>query len=415
MKYVSIFSVTLKSAITPSFIGLIATTLPGVRPSMSFASRPTATTSPLILLIATMEGSFTTIPLPCENTNVFAVPKSIARSDENRLNTDLRLYPFLFITASPCGEDLARQELRVRPPNSPSSIVAVFAGPRKTANRRLPVLLGHHDRDLLLGRATPAVRANHHDGVLARFQGLRKMPEHPIRRNVCHWLCVDDQRSSRFCSSDDLCYPSVNLRAHDLQQHLLRFALRYQRELERFAEFAGLFLCVRGRHVPEIISRFEAAHLRVRSCHFHFFHQLREHVRWADAQGIAHCIIHGLPFEMDFRGLRILRNDRRQVQRNNQPGRRQHVHFLRWPSAREAHLFPLREFDLLVPTVYFRLTRRNHDFMLVLLRVVFYRRAAVLLHERGCILHAHRRLRVTQGPRRRCQVHRARVDAHRRV
>jgi hypothetical protein len=55
-----------------------------------------------------MEGSFTTIPLPCENTNVFAVPKSIARSDENKLNTDLRLYPFLFITASPCGEDLAR-------------------------------------------------------------------------------------------------------------------------------------------------------------------------------------------------------------------------------------------------------------------------------------------------------------------
>ena len=101
MKYVSIFSVTLKSAITPSFIGLIATTFPGVRPNMSFASRPTATTSPLALLIATIDGSFTTMPFPCENTSVFAVPKSMARSDENRLNTDLRLYPFLFITAFP--------------------------------------------------------------------------------------------------------------------------------------------------------------------------------------------------------------------------------------------------------------------------------------------------------------------------
>ena len=82
---------TLKSAITPSFIGLMATTLPGVRPNMSLASRPTATTSPLVLLIATIDGSFTTIPLPCANTSVFAVPKSIARSDENKLNTDLRL------------------------------------------------------------------------------------------------------------------------------------------------------------------------------------------------------------------------------------------------------------------------------------------------------------------------------------
>src|SRR5215472_14440869 len=125
MKYVSIFSVTLKSAITPSFIGLIATTLPGVRPSMSFASRPTATTSPLILLIATIEGSFTTIPLPCENTNVFAVPKSIARSDENRLNTDLRLYPFLFITAFP----LRRGSCPVGTPSTASQTLLLLLSP----------------------------------------------------------------------------------------------------------------------------------------------------------------------------------------------------------------------------------------------------------------------------------------------
>ena len=38
MKYCSIFSVTVKSAITPSFIGRIAVIWPGVRPSMFFAS-----------------------------------------------------------------------------------------------------------------------------------------------------------------------------------------------------------------------------------------------------------------------------------------------------------------------------------------------------------------------------------------
>src|SRR5487761_416237 len=102
IKYVSIFSVTLKSAITPSFIGLIATTLPGVRPSISFASLPTATTSPLFLLIATIEGSFTTMPLPFANTSVFAVPKSMARSEENRLNTDLIEYPFFMNPLAPC-------------------------------------------------------------------------------------------------------------------------------------------------------------------------------------------------------------------------------------------------------------------------------------------------------------------------
>jgi hypothetical protein len=64
MKYVSIFSVTSKSAITPSFIGLIATMFPGVRPSISLASRPTASTRPFNLLMATIEGSLTTMPLP---------------------------------------------------------------------------------------------------------------------------------------------------------------------------------------------------------------------------------------------------------------------------------------------------------------------------------------------------------------
>src|SRR5262245_37373154 len=76
---------------TPSFIGLIATMLPGVLPSMSFASLPTASIRPLTLLIATMEGSFTTMPLPRAYTQVFAVPRSIARSLENRENRERRL------------------------------------------------------------------------------------------------------------------------------------------------------------------------------------------------------------------------------------------------------------------------------------------------------------------------------------
>src|SRR5246127_719821 len=91
MKYVSIFSVTLKSAMTPSFIGLMATMLPGVRPSISLASLPTASTSLVFLFIATIEGSLTTMPLPRAYTRVLAVPKSMARSLEKMLNSDRRL------------------------------------------------------------------------------------------------------------------------------------------------------------------------------------------------------------------------------------------------------------------------------------------------------------------------------------
>src|SRR5918999_1219513 len=73
---------------TPSFIGFIATMLPGVRPSISFASRPTASTRPLILLIATIDGSLTTMPLPRAYTHVFAVPRSMARSLEKSEKTE---------------------------------------------------------------------------------------------------------------------------------------------------------------------------------------------------------------------------------------------------------------------------------------------------------------------------------------
>ena len=65
MKCCSIFSVTWKSAITPSFSGRMAVILPGVRPSMRLASMPTASMVfwPLWTRIATTEGSFSTMPL----------------------------------------------------------------------------------------------------------------------------------------------------------------------------------------------------------------------------------------------------------------------------------------------------------------------------------------------------------------
>ena len=60
----SITSVALKSEITPSRSGLMASTIPGVRPSISEADSPTAKTLPVLLLTATTEGSLRTIPLP---------------------------------------------------------------------------------------------------------------------------------------------------------------------------------------------------------------------------------------------------------------------------------------------------------------------------------------------------------------
>src|SRR5918997_756089 len=65
---------------TPSLSGLIATMLPGVRPSIRLAAEPTATTLSALLSMATTEGSESTIPCPLTNTRVFAVPRSIATS-----------------------------------------------------------------------------------------------------------------------------------------------------------------------------------------------------------------------------------------------------------------------------------------------------------------------------------------------
>ena len=80
MKWRSICSVTSKSAMTPSFSGRMAEIDPGVRPSMRFASTPTACTSPERVSMATTEGSERTMPRPRTYTSVFAVPRSTAMS-----------------------------------------------------------------------------------------------------------------------------------------------------------------------------------------------------------------------------------------------------------------------------------------------------------------------------------------------
>jgi hypothetical protein len=69
MNCLSICSVTVKSAITPSFIGRMASMLPGTLPSICLASLPTAAIvflplGPPSCRIATTDGSLRTIPLP---------------------------------------------------------------------------------------------------------------------------------------------------------------------------------------------------------------------------------------------------------------------------------------------------------------------------------------------------------------
>ncbi len=68
MNCLSICSVTVKSAITPSFIGRMAVMVPGVLPSICLAEWPTAmivflALGPPSVRIATTEGSFSTMPL----------------------------------------------------------------------------------------------------------------------------------------------------------------------------------------------------------------------------------------------------------------------------------------------------------------------------------------------------------------
>ena len=62
---------------TPADSGRVATILPGVRPSILWASSPTASTLLVFLSMDITEGSFNTIPLPLIYTSTLAVPKSM--------------------------------------------------------------------------------------------------------------------------------------------------------------------------------------------------------------------------------------------------------------------------------------------------------------------------------------------------
>ena len=93
MNCLSISSVWVKSAMTPSFMGRCVVMLPGVRPSIFLASAPTAATSrpPWLWRTATTEGSFRTMPWPRTKMRVLAVPRSIERSFENRPRSFLNI------------------------------------------------------------------------------------------------------------------------------------------------------------------------------------------------------------------------------------------------------------------------------------------------------------------------------------
>src|SRR5882724_11390944 len=103
-------------------MGLMATILPGVRPSISLASLPTASTSPVVLLIATMEGSLTTIPFPLAYTKVLAVPRSIARSEENRLKRERK---FIELKVIHFGRDKPRRPEGVHPHGNTAWVITL--------------------------------------------------------------------------------------------------------------------------------------------------------------------------------------------------------------------------------------------------------------------------------------------------
>ena len=83
---------------------------PGVRPSMRFASTPTACTSPVRWSMATTDGSLSTMPRPRTYTSVFAVPRSTAISRPPMPPSHLDRP----IAMLPCCEDAARGSGRPR-------------------------------------------------------------------------------------------------------------------------------------------------------------------------------------------------------------------------------------------------------------------------------------------------------------
>src|SRR5271156_4019712 len=112
IKYRSIASVTSKSLITPSFSGRIAEIDPGVLPSISLATKPTACpfcrTRLVPFFTATTLGSFSTIPSPLMQTSVLHVPRSMPMSTLNMPRSESKITLTLLalmpvVTTAECG------------------------------------------------------------------------------------------------------------------------------------------------------------------------------------------------------------------------------------------------------------------------------------------------------------------------
>src|SRR3712207_1769844 len=101
---------------TPSFSGRTATMLAGVRPTIRFASAPTARIRLVRGFIATTDGSLMTMPLPRTSTSVFAVPRSMPMSRERRPKTELN---GLAISALPVGVEAEPALAQAGPPGLP--------------------------------------------------------------------------------------------------------------------------------------------------------------------------------------------------------------------------------------------------------------------------------------------------------
>ena len=162
MKYASIFSVYSKSAMTPSFIGLIATMLPGVRPSISLASRPTASTRPFTLLMAMIER------LVDDDVAVQVMARSLESEKGNACQTVLLLRR--------CGDSIVCPSLHLvhgavggnrRPDGSPARrhardpVGGRNCAPRcgrgcaRPPSRRRRARSGQHDRELVAAERAP--------------------------------------------------------------------------------------------------------------------------------------------------------------------------------------------------------------------------------------------------------------------
>src|SRR6266850_1350042 len=155
---------------TPSFMGLMATMLPGVRPSISLASLPTASTSPVFLLMATMEGSLTTMPLPR------AYPVASVRMG-GRVHNSMGRTPFCRQTKVPVPQEFVPQ-----------------GG------------AGSLDHDLFLHRVHPAlgILRRNRDQALARRKWRHKVVKAAVGANHRHFSAIDHHPRPNFGLSGQL-------------------------------------------------------------------------------------------------------------------------------------------------------------------------------------------------------------------